>query len=128
MPISALIDGASHPVGRIQVVRGSERPEFVDPTSRARRKSLNPALPGSKVEFLRYAVPPLALAGPFAPHTSGTLEHMHLAAGSIRAVFGTDAVKLEAGDSCSCVADTPHHFDNRESEAEALIYIVVERP
>jgi hypothetical protein len=53
---------------------------------------------------------------------------MHLAAGSIRAVFGTDAVMLEAGDSCTCLADVPHHFDNRESEVEALIYIVVERP
>ena len=54
---------------------------------------------------------------------------MHLAAGSMRAVFGTDEVMLEAlGDSCACVADTPHRFDNRKSKVEALIYLVVERP
>jgi mannose-6-phosphate isomerase-like protein (cupin superfamily) len=53
---------------------------------------------------------------------------MHLAAGSIRAVFGTEAVMLEAGDSCTCLADTPHRFDNSEGDVEALIYIVVERP
>jgi hypothetical protein len=53
---------------------------------------------------------------------------MHLAAGSIRAVLETDAVTLDAGDSCSCLADAPHRFDNCEGEVEASIYIVVERP
>jgi len=128
VPISALVDSAAPSTGHIHVVRASEHPEFIDPTSGARRDSFGPALAGSKVEFLRYAVAPHTVAGPFAPHASGTIEHMHLAAGSIRAVLGTDAVMLEAGDSCTCLADTPHRFDNRESEVEALIYIVVERP
>jgi transcriptional regulator with XRE-family HTH domain len=128
MSMSALLDSASPPSRRIHVVRAAERSEVVDPISRARRDHFGPALAGSKVEFLRYAVPPLTLAGPFAPHPSGTIEHMHLAAGNIRAVFGSDAVMLEAGDSCTCLADVPHHFDNRESKVEALIYIVVERP
>ncbi|MGE0060589.1 MAG: helix-turn-helix domain-containing protein [Xanthobacteraceae bacterium] len=128
LPLSALVDRAAHPTGRFHVVRASERPEFIDPTSGAKRKSFSPALARSKVEFLRYVVPPHTLAGPFQSHASGTIEHMHLAVGSIRAVFGTDVVKLETGDSCTCLADTPHHFDNRESEGEALIYIVVERP
>jgi hypothetical protein len=52
---------------------------------------------------------------------------MHMAAGSIRAVFGIDVVMLKVGDSCTCLADAPHSFDNREGEVEALIYIVVER-
>jgi hypothetical protein len=51
-----------------------------------------------------------------------------LRAAAFRAVFGTDVVELEAGDSCTCFADVSHHFDNRDGEAEALIYIVVERP
>jgi hypothetical protein len=37
-------------------------------------------------------------------------------------------VTLEAGDSCTCFADTAHRFDNREGKVEALIYIVVEQP
>jgi mannose-6-phosphate isomerase-like protein (cupin superfamily) len=53
---------------------------------------------------------------------------MYVASGSIRVVFGTEVVELEAGDSCTCFADVSHHFDNRDGEAEALIYIVVERP
>jgi transcriptional regulator with XRE-family HTH domain len=128
VPISALVDSAAPEAGRIHVVRASERREFIDPTSGARRDSIRPALAGSKVDFLRYAVPPHTVAGPFAAHARGTIEHMHLAAGSIRAVFGTDSVTLDAGDSCTCLADAPHRFDNREGDIEALIYIVVERP
>ena len=61
-------------------------------------------------------------------HPEGTIEHMHVAAGNIRVVFGTDTVDLKTGDSCSCLADIPHHFDNRQSKRAALIYIVVEQP
>ena len=128
VPISALVDSAAPPTARVHVVRAAERSEFVDPKSGARRNNLGPALPGSKVEILRYVVPPRTVAGPFAPHARGTIEHMHLAKGRMRAVFGTDEVMLEAGDSCACVVDTPHRFDNSKGKVEALIYLVVERP
>jgi transcriptional regulator with XRE-family HTH domain len=124
LPMSALADSTA----RIHVVRAAERPNFIDTKSGAKRDSFGPTLPGSKVEFLSYTVPPRKVAGPFAAHPSGTIEHMHLAAGSIRAVFGSEAVTLEAGDSCTCFADTAHRFDNREGKVEALIYIVVEQP
>jgi len=35
---------------------------------------------------------------------------------------------LQLATAARGLADVPHHFDNRESEVEALIYIVVERP
>jgi transcriptional regulator with XRE-family HTH domain len=126
--LSALVDRAAQPAARMHVVRGPENPEFVDPASGARRKSLGPAMAGSKLEFLRYAVPARAVAGPFAPHASGTIEHMHLAEGRICIKFGPETMVLEAGDSCSCFADAPHSFDNGEGDADALIYIAVERP
>jgi transcriptional regulator with XRE-family HTH domain len=127
LPISALADRAAPLASRIHVVRAFERPNYTDAKSGAKRDSFGPTLPGSKVEFLSYAVPPRKVAGPFAAHAAGTIEHMHLAAGSIRAVFGSEAVTLEAGDSCTCFADAAHRFDNREGKVEALIYIVVER-
>jgi len=113
---------------RIHVVRAAERPRYVDTKSGAKRDSFGPTLPGSKVEFLSYAVPPRKVAGPFAAHADGTIEHMHVAAGSIRAEFGNEAVTLEAGDSCTCYADAVHRFDNRGGKIEALIYVVVEQP
>lgn len=126
LPMSAFTDSAAP--SRIHVVRAAERPRFVDAKSGAKRDSFGPTLPGSKVEFLSYAVPPRKMAGPFAAHARGTIEHMHAAVGSVRAVFGNEAVMLQAGDSCTCFADTVHHFDNREGKIEALLYIVVEQP
>ena len=52
--------------------------------------------------------------------------HVHVAAGAVQVVFGADAVRLEAGDSCSCLADAPHPFDNADGNVEALIYLVIE--
>jgi quercetin dioxygenase-like cupin family protein len=128
VPISALVDSTAPAARRIRVIRASERSAFLDPASGARREDFGPALSGSKVEFLRYTVPPHAAAGPFPGHPSGTIEHIHLAAGQVRVTVGTDAVVLGAGDSCTCIADAPHGFDNREGEVEALIYLVIEPP
>jgi len=128
LPMSAFADSGASPVPRVHVVRAAERPKLVDAKSGATRDSFGPTLPGSKVEFLSYLVPPRKVAGPFAAHVSGTIEHMYLAAGKIRVVFGNETIALEAGDSCTCIADTTHHFDNRESKVEALIYLVVEQP
>ena len=128
VPVSALVESPSRPSGRIQVVRVAERSEVVDPGSGWRRDTYRPALTSSKVELMRYVVPPHTEAGPFAAHAIGTVEHMHLAAGQLRAVIGSDEALLKTGDCCTCIADAPHLFDNRESDVEALIYIVVERP
>jgi transcriptional regulator with XRE-family HTH domain len=127
VPTSTLVDTAIPASGRIHVVRGSEQHPLIDPATGARRQGLGPALTGSKIEFLRYVVPPHITAGPFAAHASGTIEHIHVAAGAIRVVVGNEAVRLEDGDSCSCIADALHLFDNAGGDVEALIYLVVER-
>jgi transcriptional regulator with XRE-family HTH domain len=126
--IATLVDVPVALTGRIHVVRASERTTSSDPTSGARRDSFKSPLTTSKVEFSRYTVPRRAMAGPFAAHATGTIEHMYLAAGSIVATFGVDSVTLGPGDCCSCAADAPHSFDNRSGKVEASIYIVLERP
>jgi mannose-6-phosphate isomerase-like protein (cupin superfamily)/DNA-binding XRE family transcriptional regulator len=128
MPISALVDGERPAGHRMHIVRGSERPTMVDPISGARMNSFGPTLAGSKVTFLQYAVPPHAVAGPFAAHASGTIEHIYVAKGRIQMRLGNDMVMLDAGDSYTCIADTPHAFDNGGGDDEALIYIVIELP
>jgi transcriptional regulator with XRE-family HTH domain len=128
VPLAALVTTPTPSARRMRVVRASERSEFVDPVSGARRDSFGPAVAGSKVEFLRYAVPPRTVAGPFPAHENGTIEHVHLAAGSVRVMLGADAVALRTGDSCTCLADAPHGFDNSEGEVEALVYLVIEPP
>jgi transcriptional regulator with XRE-family HTH domain len=124
--VATLVAGCELP--RFQIVRASEQVDVVDPVSGARRRSFGPTLVASKIEFMRYVVRPHTIAGPFEPHGAGTIEHMHLAAGRIDVTFGADQMTLETGDSCSYLADAPHRFDNRDGDAEALIYIVVEHP
>jgi transcriptional regulator with XRE-family HTH domain len=126
VPTAALISGPTSEAKRMRVVRAADRSPVTDPTSGATRDDFGPTVAGSRIEFLRYVVPPRSVAGPFAPHPSGTIEHIHVASGRIRMVLGSEAVTLAAGDSCSCLADASHHFDNSDGESEALLYIVVE--
>jgi transcriptional regulator with XRE-family HTH domain len=126
--ISLLVENEVPAVRRLRILRASERVASIDPANDVTRDNFSPALPGSKVEFLRYTVPPHTVAGPFAAHRDGTIEHIHLAAGRMRVVLGAEAVILEAGDSCSCFPDAPHSFDNHESDVEALIYLIKESP
>jgi hypothetical protein len=126
MPLSAVID--SEPPVRMRVVRASERQLLVEPGTGAKRDRFGPAVTGSEVEFLRYVVPPHTLAGPFPAHAPGTIEHVYLASGTVRVIFGDDVGDLQTGDTCSCFADLPHCFDNREGESLADLIIVVEPP
>lgn len=128
IPIAALFESTAQVARRIHVSRARERSEILDVATGTKRDTYRPALLASKVELVRYVVPARTEIGPFAAHPPGTIEHMHLATGRIRLVFGSDAAFLETGDCCTCIADAPHAFDNREGEVEALIYIVVERP
>lgn len=127
MPISVLLDRRMPTTRRIQVVRGSKRNSYIDRTTGAQRQSFGPAITGSQVQFMRYAVPPHTTAGPFPAHAMGTIEHIHVAAGAVRVAVGDDAVSLKAGDSCSCYVDAMHLFDNASGNVEALIYLVLEQ-
>jgi quercetin dioxygenase-like cupin family protein len=127
VPVSSLVDTATPTSGRIRVVRGSERHSVIDPATGATRQNFGPAITGSKVEFLRYMVPPRTTVGPFTAHAKGTIEHVHVAAGALGVAVGGETVKLAAGDSCSCYADASHFFDNADGDVEALVYLVVER-
>ena len=127
LPVSALF-GAGDNAPRMYVTRGGN-PEATSTKGKAPcRVTLSAAIPGSTLEFVQYTVPAGALAGPFAGHGRGVIEHVHLAKGSLRVVCGDDEVLLEAGDSCSCYTDVPHAFDNRQSKAAALLYVVAEPP
>jgi transcriptional regulator with XRE-family HTH domain len=125
--LASLVDIAEPGAGTIRVERANEHLSATDPWG-ATRDRIGPASAvGCKVEILRYTLPPHCVAGPFAAHASGTLEHVYLAQGSVRVTLGADSVTLEAGDSCTCRADRPHGFDNLAGDT-ALLYLVIEPP
>ena len=121
---AALVEGGTGPAPRIRVLRrgdgaGGEHP--------ARWESLGPAASGSRVDFVRYQIPPSTVLGPAAAHAPGTVEHMHVASGAVRVTVDGETAELAAGDSCSCRTDAPHAIENPDPSAEALIYLIVER-
>jgi transcriptional regulator with XRE-family HTH domain len=122
--VAALIDGGVGPSPRIRVLRRGEGAGGEHP---ARWNSLGPAVPGSRIDFVRYRIPPSTVLGPAAAHTPGTVEHMHVAAGTVRVTVGDETTELSEGDGCSCRTDAPHRVENPDPSAEALIYLIVER-
>ena len=121
---AALVDGGAGPSPRIRVLRhgqgaGGEHP--------ARWQSLAPAGPGSRIDFVRFQIPPSTVLGPTAAHAPGTVEHMHVAAGTVRVTVGDETAELAAGDGCSCRTDAAHAVENPDPAAEALVYVIVER-
>ena len=121
---AALVDGGTGLAPRIRVLRrgdgaGGEHP--------ARWESLGPAASGSRIDFVRYQIPPSTVLGPAAAHAPGTVEHMHVASGAVRVTVDGETAELAAGDSCSCRTDAPHAIENPDPSAEALIYLIVER-
>jgi transcriptional regulator with XRE-family HTH domain len=121
---AALIDGDAGPAARIRVLRRGEGAGGEHP---ARWQSLGPASPGSRIDFVRFQIPPATVLGPSAAHAAGTVEHMHVAAGTVRVTVGDETAELAAGDSCSCRTDVPHAVQNPDPSTEALIYLIVER-
>lgn len=126
MPLSALVEGPTST--RMRVVKASERQWLVDAGNGCRRDRFAPTVAGSEVEFLRFVLPPHTSAGPFPAHAPGTIEHLYVASGKIRVTLGQETADLEAGDSCSCFADEPHGFDNRDGKVPAELVIVIEAP
>ena len=122
--VAALIDEGAGPSPRIRVLRRGEGAGGEQP---ARWNSLGPAIPGSRIDFVRYQIPPSTILGPSPAHTPGTVEHMHVAAGTVRVTVGNETTDLSEGDSCSCRTDAPHGVENPDPSVEALIYLIVER-
>ena len=121
---ASLVEGGSGATPRIRVLRHGEAASGDTPTPWT---SLGPALSGSRIDFVRYRIAPSTALGPSAAHAPGTIEHVHVAAGTIRVTVGDETADLSAGDSCSCRTDVPHGVENPDPATEALIYLVLER-
>jgi transcriptional regulator with XRE-family HTH domain len=121
---AALVAGDAGPAPRIRVLRRGEGAGGEHP---AHWQSLGPAAPGSRIDFVRYRIPPSTVLGPAGAHAAGTFEHVHVAAGTVRVTVGDETADLAVGDGCSCRADAPHAVENPDPSAEALVYLIVER-
>ncbi len=121
---SSLIEGGAGPASRIRILRRGDAPGGEHP---APWQSLGPAAPGSRIDIVRYRIPPATSLGQAGAHPAGTVEHMHVAAGTVRVTVGDEMAEMAAGDSCSCRTDVAHEVANPDPSAEALVYLILER-
>ena len=121
---ATLIDGGTDPATRIRILRRDDAASGDHPAS---WQSLGPAAPGSRIDFTRVQIPPATALGPAAAHAQGTVEHMHVAAGTVRVTVGDETAEMFTGDSCTCRTDVPHGIENPHPTQEALIYVILER-
>jgi quercetin dioxygenase-like cupin family protein len=70
-----------------------------------------PSNPGSRIDFVRYQISPSTVLGPTTAHAPGTMEHVHVAAGTVRVTVGDETADLAAGDSRGCRTDA--HLGSR---------------
>jgi transcriptional regulator with XRE-family HTH domain len=120
--VTALIESGQEEPSRIRVTRWTD----LKRSAREPRIDLSPAIPGSKLGLVHYTIRPRTMAGPFAAHAPGSIEHIHLLQGAVRVTCGDDEVSLAAGDTCSCYTDVEHSFDNRKGRVGAVLLVVAE--
>ena len=121
--ISDIERGAKSPPATT-LVRLDERATGDHPT---RWENLGPAAFGGRIDFVRLHIPPATDLPPAAAHAPGTVEHMHVVAGTVRVTVGEEAAELAAGDSCSCRTDVSHQVANPDPAQEAVVYLILER-
>lgn len=76
---------------------------------------------------MRFQIPPSTALAPSPAHAFGTVEHMHVATGTVRITVGDETAELATCDSCSWRTDIPHSIENPDSSVKAKIYVIVER-
>jgi transcriptional regulator with XRE-family HTH domain len=127
MPLSSLVSD-EHPleVGP-RITRSSDMPLVVDPESTIKRYHLGPVITNSKVEFLRFILPPGSSTGSFSEHEHGTIERIYVVSGTVEVLVGGKHFTLKAGDAAVYRASVAHGlFAPFDQSAE--LYLVIERP
>ena len=89
------------------------------------REHFEPAIEGSRLEFVRFVLPPNASTDELAPHAAGSLEHAHVSIGSVEIWAGEQRISADEGDTVVFHADQRHGYRNTGA-GTAAIYVVVE--
>jgi XRE family transcriptional regulator, regulator of sulfur utilization len=97
------------------------------PTSCVERYHLGPVITESKVEFLRFVLPPGKSTGGTTKHAPGTIERVYILRGTVDVLVGGKTFSLTSGDAIVYRASVAHALLGTSTEP-AEVYLVVERP
>lgn len=110
--------------GPIELVARADHRVLVDPSG-VRREHLGPTVAGSHLEFIRFVLPPGSDTGQLGAHQAGSIEHAHVASGTVEIRVAGERRRAQTGDSVVFPADQPHGYANA-GPGEASVYVVVE--
>jgi quercetin dioxygenase-like cupin family protein len=122
--LSQLIDGGEPRAGSLLRLTKADQRIVTDPSG-VSREHFEPGIEGSRLEFVRFVLPPGSTTNELAPHALGSLEHAHVSHGSVEIWAGTDHIAASAGDTVVFNADQGHGYRNT-GRSEAAVYVVVE--
>ena len=126
MSLSQLVDDTPRRSGGLlRLPKSAHR--IVTDASGVSREHFEPSIEGSRLEFVRFVLPPQGATGDLAPHAPGSLEHAHVSAGSAEVLAGDESITAEEGDTVVFQADQRHAYRNT-GPGELAIYVVVEPP
>lgn len=110
--------------GPVLVLRRNEQRTLTDPSG-VRREHLGPSVAGSHLEFVRFVLPAGTDTGTLGAHLAGSVEHAHVAAGTVEVRVSGERIRAETGDSIVFPADQAHAYANL-GPGEASVYVVLE--
>ncbi len=110
--------------GPVLLLKAAEHPVLVEPSG-VRREHLGPVVAGSRLEFVRFVLPPGTDTGRLAAHHEGSFEHAHVDRGTVEVTVAGQTVRASPGDSVVFPADQVHSYVNA-GRSEARVYVVVE--
>ena len=124
MSLSQLVDDTPARSGALLHLRKTEH-RIVRDANGVSREQFEPAIEGSRLEFVRFVLPPQGTTGDLAPHAPGSLEHAHISTGTVEVWAGEQVIVAEEGDTVVFQADQRHGYRNMGG-SETAIYVVVE--
>lgn len=122
--VSELIEAGNPHRPSMLLLRHGDAPAVVDRNG-VRREHLEPGVKGSRLEFVRYVLPP-ATEITIPAHAEGSIDHAQVIRGILTVWAGDESLEAEAGDTVVFSSDRPHGCRNAGS-TEAALTLIIER-
>ncbi|MFV0134334.1 helix-turn-helix domain-containing protein [Streptomyces sp. HMX87] len=107
VPFSALVEP---PVPAVRVIRAGEGPQVASEQADYVATLLSASPPGARRDIYRLTAEPGA-ARESEPHVPGTVEHLIVSAGRVKAGPRGESVELGPGDYLAYRGDVPHAYE-----------------
>ncbi|MFF3498464.1 helix-turn-helix domain-containing protein [Streptomyces sp. NPDC003247] len=107
VPFSALVEP---PVSAVQVIRAGEGPTVASEQAPYVATLLSASPPGARRDLYHLRAEPGAVRAS-EPHIPGTVEHLIVSTGRVKAGPAGETVELEPGDYMTYRGDVPHSYE-----------------